>query len=174
MSRKRMSNQQMIRPEKLTAEAFAPYGNVIEATDSTDQRLINDGHTVRFHDLAKLDLTAQNGVPLVSIFRSTPLKRPVTIRKMERHPLSSQAFYPLGKAPYLVVVCEKGDFDPDNIKVFLASADQGVNYHAGTWHHYSLALNEVSDFLVIDRGGPEENCDEIEITKTTITITIEY
>ena len=39
-----------------------------------------------------------------------------------------------------------------------------VNYHAGTWHHPLLALDGISDFLVIDRAGPGNNCDEVELT----------
>lgn len=154
-------NMRLLKPEPLTAEAFAPYGDVIEATDRAQQKLINYGYTVRYHDLAALDLNKDNGQPLVSIFRSTPMPRPTPVKVMERHPLSSQAFYPLGQNPYLVVVAGRGDFNPDNLRAFLAAPGQGVNYHAGVWHHYSLALNEVSDFLVIDRGGPEKNCDEI-------------
>ena len=84
---------------------------------------------------------------------------------MERHPLSSQTFIPLGNSNYLVVVAPAGDLSVDNIQSFLAAPDQGVNYHPGTWHHYSLALNETSDFLVIDRDGPEDNCDEVALTE---------
>jgi ureidoglycolate lyase len=158
----------LLKPEPLTEEAFAPYGDVIECSDRAEQRHINYGHTIRFHDLARLDLNAAQGKPIVSIFRSTPMDRPVPIKIMERHPLSSQAFYPLSDRPFLVVVAEKGDFNPDALKAFLANPTQGVNYHAGTWHHYSLALDDVSDFLVIDRGNiddsdPEENCDEISL-----------
>ncbi|OYD55049.1 hypothetical protein CGK74_02250 [Thauera propionica] len=39
--------------------------------------------------------------------------------------------------------------------------DQGVNYLAGVWHHPLLALDAVSDFIVIDRKGPGLNCDEV-------------
>ena len=38
------------------------------------------------------------------------------------------------------------------------------HYAPGTWHHPLLALNAVSDFLVIDRSGPGNNCDETAIT----------
>jgi ureidoglycolate lyase len=57
------------------------------------------------------------------------------------------------------VVAPKGVLDTAKIEVFLANSQQGVNYHKGTWHHYCLALNQVSDFLVIDRGGEGHNCD---------------
>ncbi|MBU6474543.1 MAG: ureidoglycolate lyase [Alphaproteobacteria bacterium] len=161
-------NPRVLKPEPLTAAAFAPYGDVISCNAAKEQRSINYGNTARFHDLARLDLTAEAGRATVSIFRSTPVPRPIDIKIMERHPLSSQAFYPLSGRPYMVVVTPKGDFSPGKLKAFLAGPDQGVNYHAGTWHHYSLALDAVSDFLVIDRDGPGENCDEIAVENTRV------
>ncbi|MFP6806368.1 MAG: ureidoglycolate lyase [Pseudomonadales bacterium] len=154
-----------VTPKTLTASAFAPYGDVIQLSSAKEEREINDGNTIRYHDLAQLSLAKDAGTPLVNIFRSTPVARPITLRSMEYHPLSSQAFYPLSNNPYLVVVAPKGEFDESKVEVFLASASQGVNYHPGTWHHYSLALNSISDFLVIDRGGPEENCEEVTLSK---------
>jgi ureidoglycolate lyase len=41
-----------------------------------------------------------------------------------------------------------------------------VNYHRGVWHHPLIALDGVSDFLVIDRGGPGSNCDEHLFSET--------
>lgn len=157
----RPMNRILLKPQPLTAEAFAPFGDVIEAGERAQVREINYGHTRRFHDLARLDLDAEGGRPLVSIFRSTPLPRPIRIERMERHPLSSQAFYPLSGRPFLVVVAERGEFDPAGLRAFIAGPRQGVNYHAGSWHHFSLALDQVSEFLVIDRGGSGENCDEV-------------
>jgi ureidoglycolate lyase len=156
-------------PEPLTAEAFAPYGDVIESSDSAETQKINYGHTLRFHNLAELDLTEQNGKALVNIFRTTPMALPIKIEIMERHPLSSQTIFPLGDNPYLVVVAEKGDFNENKIMAFIASPSQGVNYHRGTWHHYSLALNDVSEFLAIDRCAEDKNCDEVTLG-TPITI----
>ena len=152
-----------IKPEVVTAAAFAPFGDLIETGD--EPMIINYGHTERHHDLARLDLLEQGGRPLVSIFRSTPLQSPITLSLMERHPLSSQAFVPLGDNPYLVAVAPTGEFDPAALKLFLVGPHQGVNYHRGVWHHYCLALNGVSDFLVIDRGGEGTNCDEIPLNE---------
>ena len=157
-----MKNTLHTRP--LTKESFAPFGDVIEVGVSNPLS-INYGQTERHHDLAAIDTDAKGGHTLVNIFKSTPLPAPIKIEIMERHPLSSQAFMPLSVNPYLVVVAPKGDFVERAIQVFLASSDQGVNYHAGTWHHYSLALGAVSDFLVIDRGGDGDNCDEVKLKK---------
>lgn len=162
----------LLTPEPLTAEVFAPYGDVIQCSAAAERRDINYGHTGRFHNLAALDLTGDSGVPLLSIFRTRPMALPIPIKVMERHPLSSQAFYPLSNRPYLVVVAARGDFNADNLKAFIAGGDQGVNYHRGVWHHFSLSLHETSDFLVIDRGGPEKNCDEVFIDDQDIRIAL--
>lgn len=154
-----------ITPSQLTADAFMPFGDVIE-TSAGESRSINEGHTTRFHDLASLDLNEANGRPTVNIFRSTPLPRPLVLTMMERHPLSSQAFYPLSGTPYLVVVAPAGELNVGDIRAFIASPTQGVNYHRGVWHHYSLALERASDFLVIDRDGPKENCDEVQLPES--------
>lgn len=154
----------MIRnPEVLTAEAFAPFGDVIEINPFKPHLSINYGNTQRFHDLAKVDVSNGGGRPGISIFRSKPLPTPIQIRLLERHPLSSQAFFPLSPHPYLVVVAPPGDLDESAIRVFLAQPGQGVNYHAGTWHHFCLALEGESDFLVVDRIGKGPNCDEKEL-----------
>jgi len=149
--------------QPLTAEAFKPFGQVIEVADYQQHFGINHGFTERYHDLAKLELTQEFGQPIVSIFRSSPKGLPLKIELMERHPLSSQAFMPLSGKSYLVVVAPAGEFNPDNLAAFVVSAEQGVNYATGVWHHFCLALEQTCDFLVIDRKGPGNNCDEIEL-----------
>ena len=158
-------------PQELTAENFSAYGDVISVSESAEHFAINDGHTMRYHNLADVDVAEQEGKTLINIFRSTPLAFPLPVEMMERHPLGSQAFIPTGKQPYVVVVAPKGELDTSKIEVFLATAEQGVNYHKGTWHHFCLALNEVSNFLVVDRGGEGDNCD-VEKLDGSIVITL--
>jgi ureidoglycolate lyase len=165
-----MANDKQIIPKTLTRENFLHFGDVIEVNDKAKNFSINDGFTQRYHDLAQVDVTEENGRTLINIFRSTPLEQPVGIKMMERHPLSSQAFIPMGQQPFLVVVAPKGELDITKIEVFLASSNQGVNYHKGTWHHYCLALNQVSDFIVIDRGGAGDNCDVINLDGSLVII----
>ncbi len=150
--------------EMLTREAFAPFGEVIE-TDGAEHFTINAGSTERFHDLATVDVLAEGGWPLINIFRGQPVGDfPVRLRLMERHPLGSQAFVPLSRQPFLVVVAGARELpDPQNLRAFVSAPGQGISYHRGVWHHPLLALGEISDFLVIDRGGPGHNCDEVEL-----------
>lgn len=147
----------------LTATAFAPFGEVIETAGHTP-RLINEGTSERYDDLSPVDVLANGGRPLISIFKATPRPLPFVVKGLERHPLSSQAFYPLDGLPYLVVVAESADAPWERrIRAFRAAGHQGVNYRRNTWHHALLALGKTCHFLVVDRGGPEENCDEVAV-----------
>jgi len=158
-----MTVKKSITPKPLTQQAFSAFGDVIEASADVNNFAINDGFTQRYHDLAKVDVKDNQGHAIISIFRSTPLVQPIAIKMMERHPHGSQAFISMGENPYLVVVAPAGEFDINKIEVFIANSNQGVNYHKGTWHHFCLALNSESDFLVIDRGGEGDNCDVLEL-----------
>ncbi len=155
--------------EALSAQAFRPFGDVIEASDSARHFAINGGYAERYHDLARIDVSSDGGFPILSIFRAMPRSLPMQLLLLERHPLGSQAFMPLSPLPYLVVVAEAGPVpDTSRVRCFRAAPGQGVNYARGTWHHPLLALQAPCDFLVVDRGGaaPDANCDEYPLTGT--------
>ena len=152
--------------EPLTAEAFAAFGEVIEAGSAKSVYAINEGTAMRHHDLAHVDTASEGGRTLISLFRAQPRSLPFELRRVERHPLGSQAFVPLDpQQAYIVVVCSDPSQPP---RAFLARDGQGVNYRAGTWHHPLIALDQVSNFLVIDRGGPGKNCDEVDLLQTWV------
>ncbi|MGB6242228.1 MAG: ureidoglycolate lyase [Castellaniella sp.] len=154
--------------EPLTRKAFAPFGDVIQADDTVRHFTINEGNTERYHDLAHIE-PGTDGRAIVSIFRGQPRSLPFTITMMERHPQASQAFIPLSGRPYLVVVA-KPESTPtvDDLRVFLCTGQQGVNYAKGVWHHPLLGLDAVSDFLVIDRAGPGDNCDIVQMEAPSV------
>lgn len=148
-----------IRPQPLTKEAFSPFGDVLE-TEGINPQLINFGNTHKYGNLAEVSIN-DDGFPQISIYRSRVIEPPFRIRLLERHPLGSQAFYPLHDRPFPVVVAAAGESpDPGAIRVFLTNGHQGVNLHAGVWHHYQLTLGEDSDYLVVDRGGKGDNYQE--------------
>ena len=146
--------------EPLTRAAFKPFGDVIEL-DGAQHFPINGGTTERFHDLARVDIGADaGGRPLINVFRGQPRAQPIEISMMERHPLGSQAFLPLGVVSYLVVVAPAGELDASKLRAFFTRGWQGVNYARGVWHHPLIVLDVSADFIVVDRGGKEANCEE--------------
>ncbi len=149
-------------PKPLRPESFAAYGDVIEL--NKDPIMINEGFTQRFHDLAKVEVGT--GHTLINIFRTSPKAFPIAVTYMERHPLGSQAFIPLSKTPFLVLVAAKGktSLNASDLELFITNGQQGVNYHKNVWHHYCLALRSTTDFLVVDRGGEGNNLEEVQIS----------
>jgi ureidoglycolate lyase len=159
--------------EALTAHAFAPFGDVIEARDSAQHFTINQGYAERYHNLAKVDVALSGGYPIISIFKAKPRPLPMQVQLLERHPLGSQAFIALSSQPFLVVVAQAGDAPQlSAIRCFQAAAGQGVNYARGTWHHPLIALHSACDFLVVDRGGSagDANCDEYALQDASVWI----
>lgn len=142
----------------LTGDAFAPYGQVIECAGHENYE-VNGGTSQRFSDLAQLEADTAGRLAL-SIFRAHARQAPYLLSTIERHSLGSQAFMPLDRQPFLVVVAETPT--PDSLRAFLSDGRQGVNFRRGTWHHPLLALT-VGDFLVADRLGPGNNCEAIDI-----------
>jgi ureidoglycolate lyase len=159
----------VLRLEPLTAAAFAPFGQVIEARGSHQR--INDGDAERYHDLAQIDTTAGGGRTLVNIFRARPHTLPLKLKLVERHQLGSQLFMPLSPQRFLVVVAAAGPSPrADDLRCFLASEGQGVNLSRGTWHHPLLALGEGGDFLVIDRGSDVDDCDVLALDQVEVWV----
>jgi ureidoglycolate lyase len=137
----------------LSADAFARFGEVIERPD-TGGRAINAGTSVRYDDVARLELTAEDGRAQMSIFASIPRDLPFDCSALERHPLSTQAFLPVGHAPMLVVVAA-GDDEPDAAAcaAFVTDGRQGVNFRRNVWHHPLVALPGDATFVVVGRAG---------------------
>ena len=147
-----------IAVEPLTAEAFAPFGDVIALRDAPDM-LINAGLCGRHHDLAKLDFDAR-GRAGISLFDAEPRALPYTLDLMERHPLGSQAFLPMHDRPFLVTVAKDYRGGPITPRAFVTSGREGVNYHRSTWHGVLTPLDERGLFAVVDRIGAGDNLDE--------------
>lgn len=145
--------------QPLTKAAFAPFGDVIEPRVDT-MRLINGGTTERYHALAAADVVGEGARVILNIFRGQPRRFPYLIDMVERHPLGSQSFSPLSDRPFVVVVAADEGGRPGRPQAFLARGGQGVNYHRNVWHHPLMALDAVSDFLIVDREGPGNNLEE--------------
>ncbi|HSH42663.1 MAG TPA: ureidoglycolate lyase [Arenicellales bacterium] len=153
----------VLRAAPLTREGFAPFGDVID-TDGARHYPINRGAVERYHDLAPVDV-GDDGRTLVNIFECRqPATLPLTVEIIERHPLGSQAFIPMDGAVMCIVVAPPGDeVAPGDLRAFVSNGRQGVNYHRGTWHMPLAAFRAGQRFVVVDRGGPGDNCEERDL-----------
>lgn len=145
-------------PTLLTPEAFAPFGDVLEATGEPD-RLINAGLCGRWHDRARLDFDAE-GRAGVSLFKAEPRTLPYRFDLVERHPDGSQCFVPMSLDPFLVIVAPDEAGRPGTPVAFVTRPGQAVNIFRGTWHGVLSPLHKPGQFAVIDRIGPGANLEE--------------
>jgi ureidoglycolate lyase len=147
-----------IRTEPLTAAAFAPFGDVLEARGAPD-KMINQGMCARFHDRARLDF-GPGGQAGLSVFQAQIRGLPYTLELVERHPDGSQAFVPMTEHPFLVIVAEDANGSPHRLRAFLAAPGQGINILRNVWHGVLTPLAGPGLFTVIDRIGKTPNLEE--------------
>lgn len=151
--------------EPLTAEAFKPFGAVLEGPAVPGRVYFND--------------TLANGraqAPIsLSVATVAPTKElPLTVKVLERHEHSSQSFIPLSVSRYLVLATRDasgGGPDLARLRAFVARAGQGVTYAMGTWHHPVTVLDAPASFAVLMwRDG---TAGDEEFVPVTIPLTVD-
>lgn len=146
-----------LSPLPLTAEAFAPFGDVMEVEGEPD-KIINQGMCGRHHDKAKLDFG--EGRAGISLFDAKARSFPYSVDMVERHPLGSQAFIPLDGVPMLIIVADDEAGKPVNLKAFISQPGQSINLYRGTWHGVLAPLGKPGRYAVVDRIGDGTNLEE--------------
>lgn len=155
-------NEQLIRTiclhvQPMSREAFAPYGELIDARGSV-----------------AVDANGEE----VSVFAQTVEARPFKFDFLGRHQRSEQVFAPLGGAKSIIAVappCVDGGAVPDasRFAAFLVDGKCAFKLHRGTWHASAFPLNGHATFLVLDREGTLEDDLDLRDLKTVLGITVE-
>jgi len=136
----------------LVAEAFLPFGDVLEPPVEQGQRFYNSA-------LGNLRAGASPNLRIINIL---PTTLPLKANLLERHEFSSQTFLPLEVSRVLIVVAlHASEAGPDikRAQAFLASARQGFTYRPNTWHHALTALDQsarIAVFMWCDGTGADE------------------
>lgn len=155
--------------QPLSADRFKPFGDVIEGTDRPPDKMINQGLCARFHDLAQLDFA--DGRAGISLFDSEAKSAPFLFELVERHPLGSQAFIPVDRVAYLVLVAEDDNGAPVGLRAFMAQPGQSVNIHRNVWHGVLTPIDTPGKYVVVDRIGEGDNLEEHWFA-TPVTVTL--
>jgi ureidoglycolate lyase len=157
----------VIIAQPLTAAAFAPFGDVLDASGAPD-KLINAGLCGRYHDRALLNFS--EGQAGISIFDAEPRALPYSCDLLERHPDGSQAFIPMTQHPFLVIVAPDANGKPGIPQAFITSPGQAINLHRGVWHGVLTPLHAPGLFAVVDRIGGGANLQEHTVTPFTVQL----
>ncbi len=130
-----------IRLEPLTPEAFAPFGDVVEPP----------ALGARVSLIESIGGIEHAGTARLSFNHAEPHSLPIIATEMERHNRSSQCFAPMDVARWVLLVAPDlgGRPDAKALRAFVATGDQAVNYHIGTWHHPLRVLDRAGRFAVL-------------------------
>lgn len=137
----------------LTAEGFAPFGEVLQVPPTAGARAYFSSSLENLRPAAPASL---------SVILAAPSRaRPVPVTVIERHRFSSQSFIPMAEARWLVVAApDAGDRMPDLARAaaFLPAPGQGVTLKAGVWHAPLTVLDGPRPFAILmwRDFGPED------------------
>ncbi len=140
-----------VTTQPLTAEAFAPFGDVIDVA-SMDRRTYYEEALGNLRPAAKPSLSVT--------FKAPTPDRPLKSEMLERHEFSSQTFVPVDVGRWLIVVtphAAAGGPDMTQLRAFIADGQQGVTYKPNTWHHGLTVLDRPGRFAVFMwRAGSQD------------------
>lgn len=147
-----------IEIENIDLDNFSEFGHVINKELTSEEIPINQGTTIRHHNISDLELNNEGGVPAISIFSGSPRNLPIEIKIMEKHPIASQSFLPIQNIDWLIVVSKDKNNMPDldTIRCFDVKGDVGITYNRNVWHH-PLLVRKKQDFWIVDRIKKNEN-----------------
>lgn len=127
--------------EPLDAEAFAPFGEVIEHRGAERRHYLS----AQLGALPELKETIW-----VSRFSEGAVS-PARFDRLEHHPFSDQIFVPLKGQSFLALTCPKrADGSPDigALRAFRSKAGQGIIWRRGVWHGSMTVLAWPAEFFV--------------------------
>lgn len=145
-----MTSELALRPTQISAEAFAPFGELIIPTD--------DG--VLFGpDDAHLDITS--GIPRLYIMKLQP--RELQFRRITRHAAVTQCLAALGGREWFIAVAppiEAADRsltpDPSSIRAFKVPGNCAIKLHKGCWHAGPFFEGTEVDFINLELSDTNE------------------
>lgn len=144
--------------QALTAEAFSPYGEVLDLFAPAHQT-INQGTSGRLDLPSGLDWADDDGRAALAVFHAQAQNPQGPCQLLERHRQGSQTFVPLtGARCRLLVALGQDQPDLRTLRCFEVTGQQGFTLRKGTWHHPLMALDNGA-FLVLERRGATEDCE---------------
>ena len=144
--------------KQINKENFLKFGQLI-STKNIKGENINTDTTKSFYDLVNVQILGNDHQCRVNIFKGKKRQFPLNINMLENHPFSSQAFIPLQKTTFIVVVAPISKIpDFNSIEAFIIPSEEGVNFLPKVWH-FPLVAIEDSNFLTIDKKDFKNNLE---------------
>ena len=144
--------------KEISKQNFSKFGQLI-STKNIKSENINSNTTKSFYDILNIEILGHDLQCRVNIFKTKKRLFPLEINMLENHPFSSQAFIPLQKTTFIVVVAPISKIpDLNSIEAFKIPTEEGINFLPKVWH-FPLITTEDSNFLTIDKKDYKNNLE---------------
>ena len=141
-----------IKAEPLTAEAYAPFGQIVEP--------------------GRCQLHCSDGQYTARLMTLEPA--PSRVSKVNRHFDHVQLFVPLDSAPMLLVVAPahvSGEpFDPNTVRAFVNDGSKAFTFGVGTWHLAPRGLVDGAQVINVQGSRYMEHTELIDFEEQSGTI----
>jgi len=138
-----------IKAEPLTAEAYAPFGQIVDAS--------------------KAPLHCSEGEYTARLMTLEPA--PTRVKHINRHPEHIQLFIPLDNAPMLLVVAPahvSGEaFDPESVRAFVNDGSKAFTFGLNTWHIAPRGLRDGAQVINVQGSKYQELTELIDFEQLT-------
>ena len=138
-----------IKAEPLTAEAYAPFGQIVDAS-TTPLHCSEGEYTARLMTLEPA---------------------PTRVKHINRHPEHIQLFVPLDNAPMLLVVAPahvSGEaFDPESVRAFVNDGSKAFTFGLNTWHIAPRGLRDGAQVINVQGSKYQELTELIDFEQLT-------
>lgn len=139
-----------ISVEKLTEDAFAPFGKIL----TTEDRIYSGEEGVfRWYEKQ----TVVENADAVSINLLTVIKRDFVCKKFEAHQISTETIFPL-TGGLIVTGIPAGQLLMDKLRAFYVPAGKGICWAEGVWHYapYPIGGNVTCAIVFRDGTGADD------------------
>lgn len=193
------SSSKTIVAEPISPENFAKFGGVISSShqlSTVQASSANYGTAIKLFKVSPIEKNSADATANFNLFRCSPPLHLIddhrnedegltyTMNVLERHPLSSQTFIPMGRSrnevSYMVIVAPSDPNSPqslpliDQSEAFVVRGDQAVTYGVGTWHAPMIALGDITDFAVLihETGDNSRDTEEVSIESMKVEFSV--
>lgn len=136
-----------IKVQKLTKEAFAPYGEVLTVAGLTAGG--NPDSHFWYPQVAVIDAPTS-----INLMRVVP--REFTIKDFEAHDHTAENLIAMD-GDLIVAVAEKGDLKSETVAAFYVPAGLGVSIAPSVWHYVPFPMGKDVMCSVIFKNGTSSN-----------------
>ena len=144
--------------DKITNINFNEFGDFINPYEKKAED-INTNTTKSYFDLANIEILGEDKNVRLNLFDAKKREFPLMIDMLEKHPFSSQVFFPLGNNPFIVVACPANEKpNLNHLSIFKVDNGFGVNFKPRVWHFPLISIDDAK-FITIDKKNDEGNLE---------------